>query len=150
MTTPSQSKPTKMIVFDFNRTLYDPEGHQLFPGARQLLDLAAERGYRLVLLSQAVASRAELIRELGLARYFVEIQLVERKGMQLIAGITERYRPNLTQSYVVGDRALGEVRLGYQAGWQTIWLKAGRFADELPGFSPTHTVTSLSDIENLI
>ena len=146
----TKSTPTKMIVFDFNRTLYDPEHRALSRGARQLLDLAVARGYQLVLLSQAVASRAELIRELGLARYFVEIQIVERKGAQLLAGITERYLPDLAQSYVIGDRAQGEIRLGHEAGWQTIWLQTGKFADELPAFSPTHTVTDLSDIENLI
>lgn len=51
----------QVIIFDFNRTLFDPEQSALAPGALALLDVAKNKGYTLVLLAKAAPSRRELL-----------------------------------------------------------------------------------------
>lgn len=140
------------IIFDFNRTLYDPDRRRLVNGAAELLTAAAQKGYRRVLFSQAVPSRADLINELGLTGYFDEIILTEHKTSDLFATIADKHQSDAKTSYVIGDRVNGELKLGYAAGWQTIWFRQGRFAAELPAAAgwPTYTVTRLADIHPLI
>lgn len=135
----------QVIIFDFNRTLYDPDARTLVPGARDVLDAARDRGYILVLLAQAAPSRRALITELGLANYFAQIELVGHKSIELILAITDRHDADPATSFVIGDRTTGEIRLGQAAGWRTIWLQSGRFAGELPhpDHPPTHTITDV-------
>lgn len=47
----------QLIIFDFNRTLYDPDANQLIDGAQSLLDTARDKGYTLILLAMAAPSR---------------------------------------------------------------------------------------------
>lgn len=138
----------KVMVFDFNGTLFDPATQGLMAGALEVLAAARERGYVLVLLSQAVPTRERLVRELGLTAYFAEVLLVERKSRRLLDELAERLDADVARSVVVGDRALGEVALGRRAGWQTIWLQAGRFAGEGPdvAWPPHDTVHDLREV----
>jgi FMN phosphatase YigB (HAD superfamily) len=143
---------TKLIVFDFNRTLYEPDQDRLISGARELLDYALSQGYRLVLLAKAVDSRGQLLDELGIADAFVEIHLVKTKSVVLLNDLSSRYAAALSRSYLIGDRAQSEIALGHEAGWHTIWYRNGRFADELPrpDRQPDHTVTALAQIRPFI
>ena len=61
----------KIIIFDFNRTLYDPDQQCLVADARLVLQALRERGFSLCLISRAAPSRKELITELGLDQYFL-------------------------------------------------------------------------------
>ncbi len=140
-----------VLIFDFNRTLFDPERRTLLPGATELLEAAKQQGYTLVLLSKAAPSRAELVKELGLTAYFAKVLIVEHKTPAMLAEVAQHYGADMATSYVIGDRARGELALGQNGGWQTIWLRAGRFADETPeGYTPTHTVGTLPEILPLI
>jgi FMN phosphatase YigB (HAD superfamily) len=141
-----------VIIFDFNRTLYDPDKHQLMPGAVELLQGAKAKGYVLLLLGKAAASRAQLMEELGINSYFAEVMLVEEKSDALFEGFAKRHSADKTRSYVIGDRAQGELKYGYRGGWRTIWLKAGKFADELPmaDQQPNYIVDSLEKVLPLL
>lgn len=141
----------KVIIFDFNRTLFDPSAQALMPNALDIVRAAQQKGYTLVLLAKAAPSRRELIAELGLAPFFAEIQLVNAKSARMFRDIADRYAADLSASYVIGDRAHGEILHGHTAGWRTIWLRAGAFAHELPnGYTPTHIVQNLNDILPLL
>ena len=43
------------VIFDFNRTLYDPDSRQLAEGALQLLGRLRSRGYAMCLISKKSA-----------------------------------------------------------------------------------------------
>jgi FMN phosphatase YigB (HAD superfamily) len=140
-----------VIIFDFNRTLFEPDSGQLAADAEEVLQDARDKGYTLVLLAKAKPSRDKVLASLGIGDYFAETHLVEAKRLHMLRGIAERHNADLAQSFVVGDRALGEVQLGYKAGWRTIWLQAGKFASELPsGYAPDHTITTLSQVTSII
>ncbi len=140
-----------LLTIDFNRTLFDPDTRTLIPGAIELLDSATRQGYTCTLLAKAAPSRADLITELGLAPYLAEIILTENKTLKQLRELEQRYDVRPEHCLMIGDRAQGEIELGYKAGWRTIWVRAGRFAIEAPlGFTPTHTVSQLAQVSPLI
>lgn len=142
----------RIIIFDFNRTLYDPDQHALVPGAVDLLKAARAKGYALILLGKAAASRTQLLDNLGITEYFAETMLVEDKTDAIFADFAHRYDADKAHSYVIGDRAQAEVKYGHRGGWRTIWLRAGKFANELPdpGQEPDHTVTDLPSVAAML
>jgi FMN phosphatase YigB (HAD superfamily) len=141
----------KVIIFDFNWTLFNPAAARLAEAAFDVLDTAKQKDYTLVMLAVAKPERSSLISSLGIEPYFSEINLVEGKSPAMFTDIATRYEADLASSYVVGDRAHREVLHGHTAGWRTIWLQAGKFASELPvGYTPDYVVTSLSEVSSLI
>ena len=143
----------QVIILDFNRTLFDPESNSLIEGAQDLLQNLKNKGFTLILLAQAAPSRADLIKTLDINQYFSEIRLVDTKSKRIFKELANKHQADLSRSYVIGDRAHQELRFGHQAGWQTIWVKQGKFSNESPTkykYRPTHTIKHLSNIDPLL
>ncbi len=140
----------RAIVFDFNRTLHDPDADALYDGVLEMLDvLRAER--RLFLLSKKEKGREGRLRELGIAGHFEDVLFVERKTSELLAEMLAKGNLNPTQVVVVGDRARGELHVANSLGSETVWFRQGKFAHETPdSYEPTHTVRTLSELHGLL
>ncbi|QQS20436.1 HAD hydrolase-like protein [Candidatus Saccharibacteria bacterium] len=57
------------------------------------------------------------------------------------------------QTVFIGDRVRSELAVGNVLGATTIWVKQGKFANELPELDsekPTSTVASLTEVKNLL
>lgn len=134
----------KIIVFDFMRTLYDPDEDKLIDGALGLIQAAQRMGYSLVLLSKTGAGRVDQLIDLGIVKYFNRIMLVNHKTLAMMQSFLTELGAIASDSFVIGDRAQHELRVGNAAGMQTIWYRQGKFAEELPiGYQPTHTINAL-------
>ena len=139
----------KIIIFDFNRTLFDPDQQSLMPNCLQTLAELESLGFKLHLVSMAAESRLELIKDLGLEKFFDSVTLCEKKTLSLFEQIINAEPIIKAQSFIVGDRVTKELKFGSQLGLNTIWCRNGRFADELPRSmeeTPTYTVSGLNQI----
>lgn len=143
------------IIFDFNRTLYDPLKEALGLGCLTVLTDLKNDSFRLCLLSKKTRpDRREQITALGLDPYFVDIQVIEgdktiEHFKQCMAAM-ELLSENIA---VVGDRVRGEIILGNQLGMFTIWYKVGKFATELPeteSQEPCAIITDLSAVRECV
>ena len=145
----------KGIIFDFNRTVYDPETSELTKGVLGLLYRLVAQRYRLCLISKKTAEdRAEQISELGLDKYFVDIQVIEgNKTEQNFERCMQVMSLDASEIAVVGDRTREEIRLGKKFGMRTIWYKSGKFAAEIPRGpeeEPDYAVTRLEEMVELL
>ncbi len=141
----------KGVIFDFNRTLYDPDSKQLVEGALRLLGRLRSDGIEACLISKKSAEgRESQIKALGLGSYFKRILVIE--GGKQEAHFQECLEAMSLQAHevaVVGDRIREEISLGNRMGMLTIWYKAGKFAAEASESrdqEPTYTVTGLDDV----
>ncbi|MBL7206746.1 MAG: HAD hydrolase-like protein [Candidatus Aenigmarchaeota archaeon] len=76
------------IIFDFNRTIYDPETDVLTDGAIDLLEELHNSGYKMCLLSKRThPKRREEISLLGLDRYFLDVLVIEGEKKKNILSI---------------------------------------------------------------
>jgi len=140
----------KGVIFDFNRTLYNPDTNALNEGALELLEKLASSGYKLCLLSKkSEEERKDKILRLGIEKYFIFIEVVEgekteknfKKCLEIMALQSQKVA-------VIGDRIRSEIILGNQFGMRTIWYKVGKFAAELPrnkNENPNFVIDNLLD-----
>lgn len=138
-----------IIIFDFNRTLYDPESKTLVRNTQLVLRILLRRGFTLYLVSRADGSRDKLIDDLGLGQYFARITFTSNKSTQDIQDIIAPEDIDCSSSFVVGDRVRQEIAFGNMLGLQTIWVRSGKFSDEFPRTvmeQPTHSVNALIDV----
>ena len=142
----------KIVIFDLNRTLYDPDTACLVPGARFVLRVLLRRGFSLCLVSRAGRSRKKLIRELGIRKYFLRIVVSKEKGAKDFVRMVPR--PAVRRAcFVVGDRVRKEIRIGNALGFRTVWVQSGKFAAERPRLKmerPTYRVRTLRDVLSVV
>jgi FMN phosphatase YigB (HAD superfamily) len=149
----------RAIIFDWGRTLYDSEGGALFPGVPELL-AGLSRRYALAIVSLVsgdfdvrAAQRRAVLHEAGLERYFAALGFVpsdkDRAYEEVLA--TLGVRPD--EITIVDDRAWRGIAWGNRHGATTIWLRRGRFADELPDATagmPTYTIGDIIEVARLL
>lgn len=148
----------KIIIIDFNRTIFDPETDKLMPGALELLYFLKSKKMIVYLLSHAksesVAQRSNLIESLGIKDFFEKIFIKDGKSLEDFQLIMS-FHKNLDRqsSWVIGDRVKKEIVLANQCGFKTIWFRNGKFATEVPtsiGEEPDFTIDNLEQILTFI
>lgn len=143
----------KIIIFDFNRTLFNPDTGRLIYGSQETLKRLNEKGFMLILLTRKEKEPEEIIKNKKIKKYFNQIIIVDEKKEQIFRDIIAEFIPNLNQSFVIGDRVRIEISLGKKAGFRTIWLKNGKFADEIPLSAdqiPDFTIYHLHQIMEIV
>lgn len=143
----------KLIIFDFNRTIYDPEANTLYPIVPKLLKTLRRNGFELHLVSRANNSRSQLIKDLGLNESFNSAVITKSKSLSDFKKLLEGEEVNKEMSFVIGDRVKEEIRYGNLLGLKTVWLQKGRFADEFPESEqekPSFTIKNLKELLDLI
>ncbi len=141
----------KAVIFDFNRTLYDPEQGSFIQGAVASLEKLKRDGCLLFLVGKGTNERANLINELGLHRYFDKIIVKKEKEVDDFKYLKKKY-PD-ADFYVFGDRVRKEIKFGNACGFKTIWFKSGKFADEVAETNdekPWKTIESYDELEEAL
>lgn len=118
----------RKIIFDFNRTLFDPESLSLDDQAVNVLTKLRDKGFDLYLISHGLEGE-RLIEELGIKNFFKKAVFVEEKNKEVFKDLVGE---NVRNVIIVGDRVGHEIKIGNLLGFKTVWLKKGRFATELP------------------
>lgn len=141
--------PKKALIFDFNRTIFDPDRGALYEGVLDLLvELQLER--KLFLLSKLEGGREALLKDLGIDGYFQNTYFVERKTPDIIKKIVTENGLSADESMVIGDLISAELAAGREAGLGTIWVRQGKFADLTADFEPDHIVSSIQELRELL
>ena len=136
------------IIFDYNRTLYDPETDALSHGALELLKYSS-KGNELFLISRAEPGRSERLERSKIRKYFKRLAFVDVKTPELFLELSDEDK----DAIVIGDRVREEIRIGNRLGMKTIWVRQGKFADEMPegcDDKPTFIVTDLGEVREII
>lgn len=137
----------KYIIFDWKRTLYDPDQKTLIPGSLELLELINSKHISMILIGKGGEDMKNEVNRLGLKKYFKNIIFNEgTKDISIFRPYVANDKPQA--SLFIGDRTKSELEIGKKLGATTIWVKQGKFADELPendSQKPDFTVGSLGE-----
>lgn len=146
----------KAIIFDWGRTLHDPETDALFNGVLEMIQELSEC-YKLVLVSLAKsdspAGRRKKIEESDIAKYFNLIfvggddkdEMYEKALMDLDIVPEE--------AIIVDDRVMRGIAWGSRRGATTVWFKKGKFSEELPTKetgNPTFIINDSIELRDLL
>jgi FMN phosphatase YigB (HAD superfamily) len=145
----------KVVIFDYNWTIYDPIELALFPEALQVLADLIEKDYKLVLISKTenVEVRREEIKNLGLDELFEIIDIVPEEREKEFEWIFEELEVKADQVLVVGDNVKSEIAVGNSTGCMTVWVPRGEFAHVLPKTKeekPDFTVKDLTGVSQIL
>lgn len=137
-----------MIIFDFNRTIFDPDKSELFVGAKEIIEDYSKK-HELILYCKGNDARKKFIYEHPIFDLFKELIIVDEKDIKDIERLVDRYG----KGWMVGDRVKKEIMMGNRCGMKTIWLKRGKFSTELPenkDEEPDYIIETLEGIKNII
>ncbi len=133
------------IIFDFNRTIYDPDTSTLVPGVLDVLTTFIARGAVLHLVSRREPGREVLLDDLGITQFFRSTSFANEKEV----AIRQIIEASEGVVYVVGDHLHDEIRIGNRQGARTVWFKRGKFAGLVPEGSvdiPWRTIERMEDL----
>lgn len=136
------------IIFDYNRTIFDPDIDALYPGVLDLLSTLSQKN-KLFLISRNEPARKDRMKELGIEKYFQKVAFVAEKSpreFQEMAGDGKNV-------LVVGDSITDEIKIGNRLGFITVRLKKGKFAMETPMQQDEiaiHDIFDILDLEKVI
>ena len=136
------------IIFDYNRTIFNPETDTLYGGVLELLKVLSVN-HNLFLVSKDETGRDVKLKDFGIAEYFESTVFVKEKTTEVFKKLVE----NNEKALVIGDRVRGEISIGNQLGFITVWVKQGKFANELPQNQdeiPDHEIDEIKQLLKII
>jgi len=144
---------TRPIVFDFNRTLFDPTTYALYGGVVSMLEeLGEERD--LFLYSRKSWDRTDLLRNLGIDSYFKDTVFVETKTVDNLREMLAAHAVDPAQAIIVGDMISDELCVGQELGLTTVWIAQPMTESQMLAANPTcvpdHTVRSINELRELL
>ncbi|OGI60038.1 hypothetical protein A2641_02590 [Candidatus Nomurabacteria bacterium RIFCSPHIGHO2_01_FULL_37_25] len=140
------------IIFDWKRTLYDPDTGKLVDGSIEILELLRKQNIPLSLIGKGGEDMYVKVEKLGVKKYFKSIMFQEgAKGVLLFKPYISN--ENASATLFIGDRVRSELAVGKTLGATTMWIRQGKFADETPenkDQEPDYTVVSLIEAKRLL
>ncbi len=136
------------IIFDYNRTIFNPEKQELYSGVLELLNTLSQK-HDLFLISKKEEGRQETLNSLGIINLFKKVVFTEKKSAELFKEITN----NMNDVIVIGDRVRGEISIGNELNYTTVWIKQGKFSEEKPlndSQQPKHIINDIRELEKII
>jgi|SRR3989338_6468383 len=139
------------IIFDYNRTLFDPEKGGLYSGVYEILEKLSKK-HKLFLISYNEFGREKFMKDVGIEKFFANISLVENKDKISMLALTGGL--NFSEIiFVIGDSLRDEITVGNELGYETVWLKKGKFASEKPRNekeNPKYIINELEEIFEIL
>lgn len=140
------------IIFDWKRTLYDPDRQVLIDGAMEILDLIKGKNIPMVLIGKGGENMHLEVKRLGVGKYFRQVVFAEGEKDPAVF-MPYLSKDNSRKTLFIGDRVRSELEIGRKLDATTIWVKQGKFAVEEPENNdqkPDYIVSSLKDCSKLI
>lgn len=147
---------TKLLIFDWGRTLYDPDTKDVFPGVPEILKELHSR-YKLAIVCLATDGdterRMQVIRESGIEDLFSRILMAQEGKDELYEQVLSELSYSPEQAIIVDDRTIRGIRWGNKHHATTIWMKRSKFSEEVPTEEtgqPVHVITDIREIVTIL
>ena len=129
------------IIFDYSRTIFNPDTDRLYVGVFEVLD-ELSKSHELYLVSTHEQGRREKIKDFGIHIFFKKVFFVNRKSVEIFKLIADEGDEVL----VVGDNIYSEINVGNKMNFNTVLLNHGYSNRMLPlkeEHKPKHTISHI-------
>ena len=154
-----QIKNIKAIIFDWGRTLFEPEERIICADSEEVLQYCKEKGYKICVASlvrsdTTLEDREDQIKKLSLGKYIDMFEVSGEKDKDnILEKLIQKLNLPIEEILFVDDRVVKSIKYGNKNGHLTVWLQKGTFANELPNSDtgiPTFTIKSLLELKNIV
>lgn len=136
------------VIFDWKHTLYDPDRRELIAGTTDVLEYLGYKAIKAFLVGKGGNDMYSEVARLGIRSSFSSVFFKDGpKDLSVFAELIDSDHPDRT--LVIGDRVRSEIQVGNELGVQTIQVRRGPFAGELPEIDsqiPSRIVTNLGEL----
>lgn len=145
----------RLAIFDFNRTLFDPELGKEIAGCTNVLKYIKAKNVHVCIVSRKEGeSRKTLIEKQRFSDFADKIYFVEAddKFSTYERAISE-FDLLGQETVVIGDYLEKDIGPAIRLGCYTVWFRNGKFASKTPaktGIYPTYTIEKMIDLIELI
>ncbi len=142
----------KAIIFDYYRTLYDPE-EGISLATKKLVRELREQGLILALITRNESAKKDISSNLFFSFFSVVKTVEDDKNEEDFREVIKQINVKEEEILVVGDRIKKEIVIGNKIGLKTVWLKKGLYATELPetkAEEPWKTIEDLQEIKQFV
>lgn len=112
-------KKYKLIIFDFYKTLFNPETGELFSGIKKILASICLK-IPSVLITFRGEERKKQIKKLNIEKYFQKIIYCSIKNKETYIKVLTEYNASPEESIIVGDNEEEEIKIGKNLGTEII------------------------------
>lgn len=133
------------LIFDYNRTLFNPESGQVFPGVFGMLKKLSKK-HELILVTLNSPGRKNSAAIVDMQPYFSEVHFVERKTAKHFSELISGEATVI----VIGDSLEGEIKAGIELDLITIHIQSQLEKRYYKTKRPTHSVTEVTRILPII
>lgn len=143
-------------VFDYGRTIYDPETDQLFPHTTEVFEELISRRIRLGLVSiaeRSVEQRHEDLVRLGIDHFFEAVQIFGLREQKDFTQVLEKLEIEAARCIVVGDSLRREISEGNRIGAYTVWTRqklSGLYTPRNELETPGATIDAIEELIPLV
>ena len=144
------------VIFDFGRTLYNPETSRLFPQTEEVLAELNSRKLKLALVSIADRTKTERLDDLvklKIRDYFRAIHIFGRREEKDFTAILDQLEVASTNTMIIGDNLKREITLGNTIGAYTVWTKQNLSGPYIPKNelqTPNATIEQITELIPII
>ena len=121
----------KLIIFDFNRTLFNVEKNKLIPECIHMLERLSKR-YNLVIVSTKQKQRDLLVQKMLGNSITIKTEIVQEKSTENVLEIILGFKVRPSETLIVGDYLKEEIFIGNKISATTVWFKNGIFSELRP------------------
>lgn len=135
------------IVFDFKETLYDTQNKRLVPRMEKLVAWLHKKDIPLVLYGKGTIEMHDVIKELGIEKYFQLIVFNPEKS------VVQAQEFSSDKSIFIGDQLSSEITVGNLLGAITIRVNWGKYYGEKikhPQERPDYTASTPETLQKIL
>lgn len=112
-------KKYKLIIFDFYKTLFNPETGKLFDGIKEILIYLSPK-IPLFLITVGNKERKNQIKKLNIDIYFKKIIYCKKKNEKIFNKLLVKNNVSPKESIIVGDNEEEEIKIAKNLGIEII------------------------------
>ncbi len=132
------------IIFDYNRTIFDPETGTLFLGVFDML-LRLAKSNELFLVSRNEPGREDVLDSFNIKKFFKRIEFTDNKNEELFLSMIGKDKNVM----IVGDSIKGEITLGNKLKLITVRVLQGTFASQISTFPVEQAQFEIKNVTEL-
>lgn len=149
----------RAVIWDWGRTLFDSESKLEYPGAQEILEYFQAKNCKQVVVSlvtdnsnATLDERQQQIEFSPLKPYFELVLVGEENKDDMLDEALVYLDSSPEETLIIDDRVIRGIKYANQKQIPCVWIRQGKFSDELPNSEtgePTYTINALEELKKL-
>ncbi|MBL7045891.1 MAG: HAD family hydrolase [Parcubacteria group bacterium] len=147
----------KLVIFDWGRTLWNPETQKLFNKVPQVLEFLTRKGYTLSIVALATDGdtkrRLDALKASAIEDCFAKTLFRETGKDKMYKETLKELKFESSETIIIDDRVVRGIKFANKYGCKSIWIQSLKFREEYPTEEtgkPTYTIDKIGQLIDIL